>query len=132
MNDIDKTWPFWTDVLGQTYYPGDLVAVATVNGKSPQLVLARVERINRVNSSGEEITKHKYFPHDEPITKLRSDGSEYQERGEHRNMPSCTVRTKPLVDARGFGRWSTNKETGENRSVTYSIPENILKVKEEE
>lgn len=63
----EDLWPSWTDVLGNTYGLGDIVAIAVINGKSPQMVIARVERINRVNSSGELITERMWFDHDEPI-----------------------------------------------------------------
>lgn len=165
-----KTWPEWVDALGNTYGPGDIVAVSTINGKSPQLVIARVEKLNRINSSGKLITKRKYFDHPEPIQKTverkrwivnptcgheisrwtgncnmppghvgdhhnnvswRSGYYEkyehtFTERGEYREVPSCTIQATPLVDARGFGRYGKDKETGANRKVTYSIPENIL------
>lgn len=157
-----KTWDEWTDILGNTYRPGDIVAVSTINGKSPQLVIARVERINRVNSSGEEITARKYLEHPEPIEKIRecydrnhvgysewvrlnwpSQSSyvhhpgtghdetcqrTYMERGEYLPVPSCTVKAKPLKDARGFRRWSTEDEEHLHRAVTYSIPANIIKL----
>lgn len=144
----DKTWDEWTDNLGNTYRPGDIVAVATINGKSPQMVIAVVERINRVNSSGEEIKTRKWFDHDEPIQRERecyyaksNDAyySRYQrevhtckpactmyiETGEYRTVPSCTVRARPIADLRGFSRWGTG-EDGVNKAVTYSIPDNII------
>src|SRR5258705_13890591 len=67
----NKTWDSWTDELGNTYKPGDIIAIATISRKSPQMVLAIVERINRVTSSGEEITASKWFDHDEPIQRER-------------------------------------------------------------
>lgn len=154
----EKTWPKWTDVLGNEYEPGDLIAIATVNGKSPQLVLAIVERINRVNSSGEEIMVNKSFVLDEPIRHEREcyvlkqkasytgrgyydryyaeryqnhvcdpSCTEFWEKQEIRKVPSCTVKANPVLDARGFGRWSTNQD-GKSKSVTYTIPENIILV----
>lgn len=146
----DKTWDQWEDALGNTYKPGDIIAIATISGKSPQMVIARVERINRVNGSGEKITTHKWFDHDEPIqrerecyyAKDRSYGAGYYNRpvheckpactmyietGEYRTVPSCTVRATPLMDLRGFSRYGT-KEDGTNKAVTYSIAENIILV----
>ena len=146
----DKTWPEWEDCRGNFYQPGDIVAVATVNGRSPQLVLARVERINRVNSSGQPIETNKTFDLDEPIRHERvcriKEGldrreryyemyngnhvcqptcTEYVQTSEVRKVPSCTVKATPVLDARGFGRWSTDHD-GKNKAVTYSIPENII------
>lgn len=124
----DKTWPEWTDHLGQTYRPGDWVAVAVINGRSPQLVIAEVERINRRRSSGELITERRHIK---------------DEEGRHtytfEDVPSCTIRAKPLIDGRGFyrsaERWVWNAESGEGhheptpvRSVTYQFPGNIVKV----
>lgn len=149
MGTESKIWDEWTDVLGNTYKPGDIVAVATISSKSPQLVIARVERINRLNGSGEEITTRKWFDHETPIQREREcyylkqspyysyrgqavheckpACTMYVETGEYRTVLSCTVKAKPLVDARGFSRWSTDAD-GNNKSVTYSIPENIIKV----
>lgn len=146
---VPKTWDEWTDCLGNSFRAGDIIAVATINGKSPQLVLARVERINRVNSSGEEIWTNKWFDHEEPIEherecRIRNSTDAYMARyyadhvckrecffyietGEYRKVSSCTVRAKPIVDARGFSRWGKTAD-GENKSVTYSIPENMILV----
>jgi hypothetical protein len=115
----DAEWDEWTDRLGQTYTVGDIVSVATISGKSPQLVVAEVLRINRKNSRGEEIGEWYY------------DGQVRTRR------PSCTVSALPLLDARGFGRYSDFKynkatghyeHTGNLKAVNYSIPANILKL----
>lgn len=152
----EMLWTEWTDELGNTYHPGDLVAIATINGKSPQLVYAVVERINKVNSYGEPHMVNKSFELDEPIRherecfvierRNRRDGyydryyaerdsshicnpecTEYWQKEETRKVPSCTVTAKPVLDGRGFHRWSTNQD-GEAKSVTYSIPGNIVLV----
>jgi len=47
----------WRDTLGQEFGAGDLIAVATVSGKSPQMVVAEVLRINTHNSKGERHVK---------------------------------------------------------------------------
>lgn len=148
----NKTWAEWTDCLGNVYRPGDIVAIAIINGKSPQMVIARVEKINRVDSSGEPITKRAFVLHDKPITKTRirrvnqygAPGSrdqyralsyvdveeEYEETGEYKQVPSCTVKATPLVDSRDFHRWSKG-EDGLAKAVTYRIPENIVKMSQE-
>lgn len=47
----------WKDSLGQEFRPGDMIAVAVINGRSPQMVIAMVERINTTNAKGEPHTK---------------------------------------------------------------------------
>lgn len=47
----------WKDSLGQEFRPGDMIAVAVINGRSPQMVVALVERINTTNAKGEPHTK---------------------------------------------------------------------------
>lgn len=127
MTDVDKEWVSWVDVLGNVIYPGDYIAVSTINGRSPQMVIAQVVRINRLNSRGEEITDRKFFEYDEPIEKPRAGGGTYSARGEYRDVPSCTITAKPLIDARGFTRWSSrNGEPA--KAVTYQIPGNCVKI----
>lgn len=149
----DKVWPEWTDELGNVYRPGDIVAIAVVKGRSPEMLIARVDRINRVNSSGEAIMVNKQFELDEPVRqvrecyvlKRRGQSSNYYDRyyaerdsthvcepsctewwqtSEMRSVPSCSVKATPLADLRGFGR--SRDHDGKARSNTYSIPENIL------
>jgi hypothetical protein len=117
---VRKTYDEWTDALGQTYRPGDTVAIATISGRSPQLVIAKVERINAVNSKGEQITTVEFDRTTKPWTRT--------------TVPSCTVRCKPLVDARDFyrsGKGFFGGQEKEIRSVTYQIPENIIKVEDQ-
>lgn len=123
IDDVDKEWPFWTDKLGHLIYPGDFIAVATINGRSPQMVIARVERINRINSKGEEVTQVKYIQYDEPVEKTASNGKKYMARGEYQNTPSCTITATPVLNARDFTRWGAP-----SKKVTYQIPENCVKV----
>jgi hypothetical protein len=149
----DMVWPEWTDELGNTYKPGDIVAIAIINGRSPQMIIARVDRINRVNSYGEELFRNKEFKLDEPIRrerecfilKRKSQPSAYYDRyyaerdsthvcepsctewwqtDEVRKVPSCTVKATPIADLRGFGR--SRNHDGKTKSNTYSIPENII------
>lgn len=147
--DGNKTWDQWEDCRGNFYQPGDIVAIAIINGRSPQMILARVERINRVNSSGELIWTNKTFPLDEPIRHERecsfkrglqnrdryyemyyrdhvckTSCTEWIETTEVRKVPSCTVKATPILDARGFGR--ATDHDGKAKANTYSIPENII------
>lgn len=146
---VDKTWDTWQDALGNTFQAGDIVAIAVINGKSPQMVIAEVIRINKVNSRGEPHMTNKWFDFDEPIEEDRvcrvKDSKDpyysryyadhickrectvYVRTGESRKVPSCSVTAKPLIDARGFIRYGKTAD-GENRPATYSIPENILLV----
>lgn len=114
VSDIDKTWSSWTDILGNTIYPGDYIAVATINGRSPQQVICQVERINRLNSRGEEITEG------------------VRDQGHWKNVPSCSITARPIMDARNFMRWSTWKGNSnakdKPRAVTYQIPANCIKI----
>lgn len=56
-NSKQGTTDRWKDSLGQEFKPGDMIAVAVINGKSPQMVVAMVERINTTNAKGEPHTK---------------------------------------------------------------------------
>lgn len=80
----EKTWPCWTDSLGQTYAPGDLVAYAALNGTSALMRYGEVVRINRINSKGEEIVK---------AVGWRDDKGVWQRR----TSPSCTVTVRPIT-----------------------------------
>lgn len=89
--DFPRTWPEWTDILGQTYRPGDHVVYAMISGRSPQLVFAKVERINRVNSKRQEITDEVW---DTPDRRHARNAGRV-------TIPSCTVSVWPVIDARG-------------------------------
>lgn len=91
----------WRDVLGQSYGAGDIVAISTINSRSPQTVIAKVHAIYTTNSEGKP-----YFKNSWSATPI----------------PSCVVVAEPLIDARGFGRY------GKQKLVSYSIPDNILKL----
>jgi len=140
---MSETWDSWTDVIGNEYRPGDLVCIATISGRSPQLVIAEVVKINKTDKNGEPFTTRQWFDHDEPIMKRREVRrynyqtrtyddivEEYVEKGEYRQVPSCTVTCQPIQDTRKFYR-STNSE-GKARKVTYTIIENIIKVADRE
>lgn len=122
---------FWTDVLGNTYSPGDLIAYASISRRSPQLVFGEVVRINKFNSKGQVIEK-------------RSRGNT---PGVWATKPSCSVTVRPVLDARGFHRtrsksyyemnpdgstnWNKRIRTEEvpARLVTLQIPENIIAIR---
>lgn len=110
-------WPEWTDVLGNKYSAGDYVAYASISGKSPQLVIARVERINRLNSNREEIvTVTGRYPN-------------------QTRVPYCSLTVTPVIDARGFYRTRTKYDPLLKQSVpikvkpvTLHIVENAIKI----
>lgn len=113
----------WTDTIGQSFQPGDYIAVASTSGRSPQMVIAKVERINSHRSDGTEIREPDYYDRE-----LRKSF----------DKPSATVTAKPVLDGRGFHRWSAKKWNDETstfdprpggpRSVTYTLPGNIVKL----
>lgn len=147
-----KTWPEWTDVLGQTYRPGDYVAVSVINGRSPQMVIGKVIQINRVDSKNNLIVEldRRWEPCDEHDNGARFFNAEQaarqsrwasvsdkdmMEEGWYKTVDhyidSCTVKVQPLLDARGFGRTGTYRWAREQhmpRSVVYRLWENVLKV----
>lgn len=108
------TWAGWTDALGQPYGPGDMIAVATISGRSPQMVIAQVIEIRRKDASGNLIMEHGYGEvEDDNGTVRRQWGV----------TPSCKVKARPIVDGRQFSRSTRNP-----RPVTYSITGNIVKL----
>lgn len=125
---MKKTYDSWTDTIGQSFQRGDYIAVASTSGRSPQMVIARVERINSHRADGTLIEE--YIDWD---------------RETHQRIfkPSATVTAKPVLDGRGFhrstDRWippeqRTDPEVafepipGGARSVTYTLPGNIIKL----
>lgn len=126
-----RTADSWTDILGQKYSPGDIVAISIINGRSPQTVIARVETIFLDDSQGQPYQSAQAIklgegmkPIDKSIELTAND--QIVPWGKNRGMAyrcyqSCSVQCTPLVDARGFSRWS-------DRRVSYTIPENIIKV----
>jgi len=121
MSDEELLWPEWTDVLGNTYRPGDIVCVAVINGKSPQQVIGEVIQINKSRKVDQYIDGRYQRGVLEPIVSTHAEIGE-DGRYVRTTVPSCTVRIKPLIDARGFRR------LGEAKAVTYQIPANILKL----
>lgn len=101
------------DPLGHRYGPGSVVAIAIVNNKSPQMVLARVERINLNDSKGRPHVAY-WLP---PLAPGQVDRYDQRPRS---SAPGFTVAATPLLDSRGFYRGP------DERSVTYLLTENIL------
>ncbi len=146
--DDPKTWPSWTDVLGQEYRPGDIVAVAVINDRSPQLVIAEVVQINAVDSKGKLIGEWSTDGGDPELREAfyrlpwtdpqKHDARRAWEATRTRTFNrSCTVRARPVIDARGFYRTTSGERSvwsggptaiHDARAVTYQIPNNVVKV----
>lgn len=103
--NLNKEWPEWKDKLGRIYRAGDQVAVATTRGKSPQLLIGEVIKINRVNSKNEPIGRWTI-----PDPKNAPNDKVFE--------PSCTVTIKTA------SRWYR----GGDQIYTYQFPNNIVKV----
>lgn len=138
------TWDEWVDATGQTYVAGDFVAVATINGKSPQMVFGQVVKINRINSKKQLILESEWHHEDceagdrgaQEIYEYKrvENANGYPEQvrvntGRYRKqvteyVASCTVTVQPLINGRGFSRWSGTKP----KVVTYQLWGNIVKI----
>jgi len=128
-----KEWAEWKDVLGNTYKPGDYVAVATIAGKSPQLVTGTVVRINKVDSKGNPVEVHTTDDGDlwlKDIWQNMSYGDPARQDAIRRwratvqpiVTPSCTVTVLPST--RTYGSY----HRADPKPFTYRIPANIIKV----
>lgn len=151
---IPLTYDEWTDPCGNVYRPGDHVAVATISGRSPQLVIAKVVSINRVNSKGEEIGKSSFDGGDPELDAALAECRKEQPRliaGANQPAydawrkrydplvqawrksrkpifhPSCTVTCLPSIDGRNFYRTKYADGT-KVKKITYQFPGNIVKV----
>lgn len=98
----------WVDALGQTYKPGDAVAVSIINDRSPRTVYGVVENIYLTDTRGERIMGSS--------TVFDPETGEYSYVREQ----SCGVKVRVLKRSR-WGR-------GDSGSTTYKIPENITKL----
>ena len=110
----EKTWPEWTDFLGNTFRPGDYVVYASARGSRSFLTFAQVVRINRVNSSGKEILK---------VVRTYRDPSTNKVEREY--APDCTV-TLRRVDSARDGTWVRNQY--DKRLVTIQDVAVLVKV----
>lgn len=119
-DDAPDTWPEWVDKLGQTYRPGDFVAYASINGRSPQMVFARVLEIRRRDSKGALITVDVRYKTGNRIE--RPNGGGMMDEWRVRKDPYCKVKVQPIEDARSFYR------SADAKAVTLSIPENIIRI----
>lgn len=147
--NLAKTTDEWEDSLGQKIVPGDFIAVATISGKSPQMVVAQIEKMSTHNADGKPFGAHsKAYPAvatDEkdfsPRTFPRHDGTTVTYPPHIRTV---TVTATPMFDGRGFGRsrgkWGYNPITGKYehngsdkvRPVTYRVVGNIIKLETEQ
>lgn len=107
----------WYDSIGQKIHPGDYIAVATINGRSPQLVYAQIKQINKTNKDG----KPYYFGFHGPAQAL---DPQYYNLDNY--TPTVVVSAVPIYSGRDFYR-SDNP-----RAVSYSIVGNITKLSDEQ
>ena len=98
----------WTDAIGHTIRPGDTVAVATIEGQRPVIVIGEIVRINSHDSKGQPIVGWHYY---------ESGG-----RSQEAQFPSCTITVRPT----GETRFDTSSRR--QNLVTYRIPANVLLV----
>lgn len=105
----------WPDALGNTMRPGDLVIVSTINGRSPQGVVARIVSLNSTDSKGNLLVDD-------------GAGGAIANTYMHlaNNPPTVTVSAVPILDLRGFRRWGSRG--GENKTVNYKIVSNIIRL----
>ena len=140
---LAKTTDEWEDSLGQKIVPGDFVAVATISGRSPQMVIAQIERLNTHDSHGKPFGAYsKAYPavaSEEsdflPRTHKRYDGTTYTSPAHIRTV---TITATPLFDGRGFrrsrGKWSyvggvyVHDGSEKVRPVTYRVVGNMVKL----
>lgn len=133
-----ETWDEWEDCMGNSFRPGDLVAIATVSGRSPQLVVAEVIRINKTDAKGTPIVTRQFIKHDEPIMKTRTQKTydygtrgykeeivSYLEEGEYKQVPSATLTARPIESR--FTRYGQSAD-GTNKPSTYTITANWVKI----
>ena len=98
-----------SDVLGNRYQVGSMVAVAVINSRSPQMVFAEVTALRATDSGGVPVLRRGDFAvGDEHVVTLRVE------------LAGWAVQALPVLDARGFSR--------SGRLVTYKIVENIIAV----
>jgi hypothetical protein len=87
-------WYEWTDILGQTYRPGDYVVYAGVSSQASVLHVGKVDRINRYKADGSPILTQGPWNN---TTKTWDPG-----------VPSATVRVIPLSKLPD-GTWTDRK-----------------------
>lgn len=97
----------WTDMVGSTYGPGDIVAVATISGRSPQMIVGEVVRILAMDPEG----------------KPYEDREWDADSGSYRRKPSVKVTVQKMA-----GRFGVRRYTGSRDTSTYQFRNNIIKV----
>lgn len=98
----------WPDAVGVMIRPGDTVAVAIIDGRSPKIVIGEVLRINSHDSKGQPLRDGRY---DRATRQILT-------------FPTASVTVRPTGETR-FG--DTQSRT---RIVTYKFPQNIIKLPE--
>lgn len=114
-----------TDLSGTQYGIGDMVAVATVNQKSPQLVFGEVVKFSatekdRRREEVRQVTRQVdvTFRDDDYLFPIRPGC----------NLAAWTTTVQPLMDGRNFYR--SIYDDGLPRKQTYKFSANIVKVRD--
>lgn len=120
-------WYEWTDILGQTYRPGDYVIYAGLSGRHADLTVGKVDKINRYRANGQEILgPGRWDTSVKPSVFVPGP-------------PSATVRVVPLRK-KSDGKWTENRLAYNNVTRQYeelNVPqsfktflkvENVIKI----
>ena len=140
---LAQTTDSWEDSLGQKIEPGDFIAVATISGRSPQMVIAQIVRLNTHDKDGNPFGA---FSKAYPATACEEDDFKPKtvpthSGGTHTYAPHIrtnTITATPLFDGRGFSRsrgsWSwvggkyVHDGSDKVRDSTYRIVGNVVKL----
>lgn len=120
---IPKEWPEWVDSIGQTYSPGDAVAISITSGNSSDIVVGEVVRINRLRANGDEIKLKTRMIGPPP------DGSDPTALWHYQVEDWCTVTIRPIFicgsPASTYDR-TLKQYLPVGKAKTYQKPENIV------
>lgn len=103
------------DLTGYPYSVGDMVAVATVNNRSPQLTYGQVTKLSARTKDGKQIGREC------PDVRFKDDV--YMFDAPFNQLAGWHTQIQPLVDGRGFYR---SEYGGKPKRQTYTFPGNIV------
>lgn len=114
-----------TDLTGTKYGIGDMVAVATVNQKSPQLVFGEVVKFSATEKDRRRVGVQQVTRRLEAT--FRDDNYLFS-LGYGYDLAAWTTTVQPLMDGRNFYR--SIYDDGLPRKQTYKFSANIVKVRD--